>query len=83
MKHIVAVVIISLLGETCGFAIVQSQTSRPQLRKLLSVTPKTETETETEDSFEVEEAYLEVAYEGFFDGTKVSGSFDTIVKHRT
>ena len=81
MKHIVAVVIISLLGETCGFAIVQSQTSRPQLRKLLSVTPETETETETKDSFE--EAYLEVAYEGFFDGTKVSRSFDTIVKHRT
>ena len=71
MKLSIAIVIVGLLGETFGFALVQPKTSRP-VKKIFSVTPKRE--TETSESFE--EAYLEIEYEGFFDGTKVRASVD-------
>jgi hypothetical protein len=74
MKLSIVIVTFGLLGETFGFALVQPKTSRPG-KKVFSVTPKSE--TETSESFE--EAYLEIEYEGFFDGTKVRVSFDTMV----
>lgn len=63
MKLIISVVVLAFLDGAFCFAPVKSMTSRQS--KLFSM----ETETKMD---ETEEMYLEIEYEGFFDGTKVS-----------
>jgi hypothetical protein len=62
MKIFVLLAILGFLGGALSFAPVHSMTIRPS--KLYSIEPAAGVE-------EVEEMYLEVEYEGFFDGTKV------------
>ncbi|KAI2503416.1 ubiquinol:oxygen oxidoreductase [Fragilaria crotonensis] len=67
MKLIISVVVLAFLDGAFCFAPVKSMTSRQS--KLFSM----ETETKMD---ETEEMYLEIEYEGFFDGTKPDSSWN-------
>jgi hypothetical protein len=62
MKECITLAILGFLRGASSFSPVHSMTIRSS--KLFSI----ETETKFE---ETEEVYLEIEYEGFFDGTKV------------
>lgn len=73
MKLIISVVVLAFSDGAFSFAPVKSMTSRQS--KLFSM----ETETKMD---ETEEMYLEIEYEGFFDGTKVSACCLLAVLHQ-